>query len=116
MNIEQRALIKVQAKLGTSATKTHEMLRNLYGDECLSKTTVSLWHKRFKCGRERLEDDGREGYQRTKRTPENIEQVRAFIEHNSSASTRMIADELSMNKETVRTILREDLQLGKRKV
>ena len=35
----------------------------MYGDDCLSRANVFLWHKRFLEGRERLEDDNREGRQ-----------------------------------------------------
>jgi hypothetical protein len=35
------------------------MLKSAYGEECLSRTNVFEWHKRFKEGRESLEDDER---------------------------------------------------------
>jgi hypothetical protein len=36
-----------------------EMLKSAYGEECLSRTSVFEWHKRFKEGRESLEDNER---------------------------------------------------------
>jgi hypothetical protein len=33
------------------------MLKNVYGEECLSRTSVFGWHKGFKEGRESLQDD-----------------------------------------------------------
>ena len=33
----------------------------MYGDDCLSRANIFLWHKRFLEGRERLEDDNCEG-------------------------------------------------------
>jgi hypothetical protein len=45
--MEQRAAIKFCIKLKKTAT---EMLKNAYGKECLSRTSVSEWHKRLKEG------------------------------------------------------------------
>jgi hypothetical protein len=50
-------VIKFCVKLKKNATETFEMLESAYGDECLSRTGVSEWHKRFKEGRESLQDD-----------------------------------------------------------
>jgi hypothetical protein len=49
--MEQRVAIKFCAKLKKMATKTFETLKSAYGEECLSKTSVSEWYKRFKEGR-----------------------------------------------------------------
>ena len=36
-------------------------MQHVYGDKCLIRANLFLWHKRFLEGRERLEDDNREG-------------------------------------------------------
>ena len=36
-------------------------MQQVYGDDCLNRANSFLWHKRFSEGRERLEDDNREG-------------------------------------------------------
>jgi hypothetical protein len=46
--MEQRAVVKFCVKLKKTATETFEMLRSSYGEECLSRTNVLEWHKRFK--------------------------------------------------------------------
>jgi hypothetical protein len=43
--------------LKKKATETFEMLKSVYGEECLLKTSVSEWHKRFKEGQKTLQDD-----------------------------------------------------------
>ena len=58
-NVEQRVNVKFCAKLGKSATETYDMLKKVYGDECLSRTQVFEWFKRFKEGREEIGDDQR---------------------------------------------------------
>jgi hypothetical protein len=45
--MEQRAAIKFCVKLKKTATETFEMLKNMHGEECLSRVRVFEWHKRF---------------------------------------------------------------------
>jgi hypothetical protein len=40
-------------------TDTFEMLKNACGEECIWRTGVFEWHKKFKEGRESLQDDER---------------------------------------------------------
>ena len=54
--MEQRAVIKFQAKLGKNESETFWLMQQVYGDDCLSRANVFLWHKRFSEGRERLEN------------------------------------------------------------
>jgi hypothetical protein len=55
--MEQTAAIKFCVKLKKTAIETFEVLKSMYGEECLSKISVFEWHKRFKEGRESLRDD-----------------------------------------------------------
>jgi hypothetical protein len=89
-------------------------MKQVYGESCLSRSNVFLWHKRFLDGRDTLEDDKHTGRPSSSRTPEIIEKVRDFVANNRCASLRMMEEALNINKETIRTILHEDL--GKTKV
>ena len=51
-NVEERVNIKVLTKLGKSDTETYNLLTEVYGDQCLSRTQVFEWFKKFKEGRE----------------------------------------------------------------
>ncbi|UYV73579.1 hypothetical protein LAZ67_10004142 [Cordylochernes scorpioides] len=64
---------------------------------------------RFSDGRYTLEEDKHTGRPSSSKTPESIEKVREFVANNRSASLRMMAEVLHINKETIRTILHEDL-------
>ncbi|UYV72352.1 hypothetical protein LAZ67_9002754 [Cordylochernes scorpioides] len=110
--MEQRAVIKFNAKLGRSESKTYILMKQVYGTLCLSKSNVFIWHKRFSDGRNTLEDDKHTGRPSSSKTPESIEKVREFVANNRSASLRMMAEVLHINKETIRTILHEDLGGG----
>ena len=49
-----------------------QLLKEVFGDNCMSRTQVYKWHKRFLKGREVVEDDGRAGRPVTLRTDENL--------------------------------------------
>ncbi|EGI59880.1 FLJ37770-like protein [Acromyrmex echinatior] len=56
--MEQRAVIKFNAKLAKSTSETFRSMQQVYVDsQCLGRTTVFEWHKRFLEGRETLEDN-----------------------------------------------------------
>jgi len=43
-------------KLGKTAAKTVEMMRQVYGDNCLSRAQIIRWYARFKSGVETTEE------------------------------------------------------------
>ncbi|KYN44946.1 hypothetical protein ALC56_00598 [Trachymyrmex septentrionalis] len=77
--MEQRAVIKFNAKLGKSASETFRLMQQIYGNQCLGRTAVFEWHKSFLEGRETLEDDKKSERPILVRTPEMIEKVRNFV-------------------------------------
>ena len=114
MTIEQRINIKFCVKLGKTATETLKMLRDVYGDSSMSRTRVFEWHKRLVEGRKDVEDDPKLGRPCTSTTDTNIKKVRQLVCSDRRLTIRVIANELAMDKETVRTILVDTL--GMRKV
>ena len=114
MSIEQRINLKFLVRLGKTPTETFNLLQQVYGDATMSRTRIFEWHKRFREGREDVEDDPRSGKPTTSRTNENVERVREKVRSDRRLTVRMIADELSMNSERVWRIITEDL--GMRKV
>ena len=114
MSIEQRINLKFLVRLGKTPTETFNLLQEVYGDATMSRTRIFEWHKRFREGREDVEDDPKSGRPTTSRTNENVEHVREKVRSDRRLTVRMIADELSMNSERVWRIITEDL--GMRKV
>jgi hypothetical protein len=55
VNVEKSVNVKFCVKIVKSATELYDLLKKLYGDECLSHTQVFKWFKRFKEGREETE-------------------------------------------------------------
>jgi hypothetical protein len=85
------------------------MLQTAYGDEAVSRSSVFEWSKRFKDGREDLQDDPRSGRPSTARNANTIANVREMMTQDRRLSLRMMSDELNINKKTIRQILQEDL-------
>ena len=68
MSIEQRANI---IKLVKIFTETHQLMKKVYGDDCLSRSRIHEWFKLFQDGWEALEDDERSGRPRNVVNEEN---------------------------------------------
>ena len=113
MRREQRANLKFLAKLGETPFKSFAMLQQVYGEEMMSRTRAFEWHKRFKEGREKVEDDPWSGRPSTSRTADNIERVKQMVRADHRLTVRMIAVELSINKDTVWSIITENLEMRK---
>jgi len=108
-NVEQRVNIKFLKKLGKSATETYNLLTKVYGDQCLSRTKVFEWFKKFKEGREVVGDDPKSGRPSTAKTQENVEKVARIVRGERRPSIRAISELTNINKESVRQILHDNL-------
>ena len=91
VNAEQRVDVKSCVKLGKSAIETYHLLKKVYGDECLSRTQLFEWFKRFKEGREEIGDDQRPSRPSTSKTERNIEKIGEIFRQNLRLSIRAIA-------------------------
>jgi hypothetical protein len=58
---EQRICIKFCFKLNKTAAETHRILKEAFGEQALSQARTFEWFKRFKDGRESVEDDKHSG-------------------------------------------------------
>jgi len=67
--------VKFYVKLGKSATEMYDLIKKVYGDECLFLTQVFEWLKRFKEGMEEIGDDQRPGRPSKPKTDANNEKV-----------------------------------------
>jgi transposase len=112
--MEQRVNIKFCYKLGKTATETHEMLVQVYRTEAMSIKCIYDWFKCFHDGKETTEDEPRSGQPLTSRAPDMIERVRQMLAQDQRVTLRLMAEELGFSKDTVHTIVREDL--GKRRI
>jgi len=89
------------------------MLVQVYGDSAMNKIAVYKWVKRFSEGRESVTDEKRSGRPATSRTEENITKVRQIVRENRRLTVRSIEEQVNIDRETVRKILTEDLDMRK---
>jgi len=101
--------IKFCLKSGKSASETLALLKVAYIEYAMKKSSVFEWHRRFKEGREDVQDDPK-----TQKTDANVDRVRTLVLSDRRLGVRVIAEELNMNRETVRQIVKENLR--KRKI
>ena len=113
MSVEQQINPKFLVHLGKTLTEALKLLQEVYGEDTMSRTPFFEWHRRFKEGREEVEDDHRSGKPFTSRTDENVERVRQKVWSSCHLTVRMIADELCINSERVWRITTEDLGMRK---
>jgi len=89
------------------------MLVQVYGDNAMKKTTVYKWVKCFSEGIESFTDEERSGRPATSITEEKIAQVRQTLRENFRLTVRSIAEPVNIDRETVRKILTEGLDMRK---
>lgn len=111
--LEQRIIIKFCVKLNKSASETYHLLKEAYGVGVLSRARVFDWHKRFKEGREDVREDAGSGRPVTHGTDENTQKVKEVVCSNKQLALRMMAEELNLDKDTVRLTLKENLNMRK---
>ena len=101
---------QVLFKLGKTFTETHQMMKKVYSDDCLSRSRIHEGSKRFQEGREDLEDDERSGRPRNVVNEENAEIVREFIRKEPKSSLKYMESELGISAESTYRILTENLR------
>jgi len=79
VNVERCVNVKFYVKLGKSSTEMYDLLKKVYGDECLSRTQVFEWFNRFKEGREEIGEDQRPDRLSTSNTDANIKKVGEIV-------------------------------------
>jgi len=87
------------------------MLVHIYEDNAMKKTAVYKWVKHFSEGRESAIDEERSGRPATSRTEEHIAKVCQIVRENRWLTVRSIAEQVNIDKETVRKILTEELDM-----
>ena len=112
-NFEIRANIKFLTKLNWKPVKIIEALQQVYGDSAPCRAVVYDWIKRFKEGRDQLDDDPRGGRPTTAKNQENIRLVQNLVEEDRRVTIDEIANAVGIAHGSVFSVLTEDLGLSK---
>ena len=78
----------------------------------MKKSSVFEWHRQFKEGQD-VQDNPRSGQPKMQMTDGNVDRVKNLVRSDRRLSMRVIVEELNMNRETVRQIVKEDLGMRK---
>ena len=105
LELKQRTSIKFHVKLGKSGNEIRVMLVQVYGDYAMKKTAVCKWVKSFYEGRESVTDEERSGRPATRRTEEKTAKIRQIVRENRKLTVMSIAEQVNIDRETVRKIL-----------
>ena len=85
----------------------------VYGDNAMKKTAAYKWVKCFSDGRESVTEEERSGQPATSRTEENIAKIRQIVRENRRLTVKSIAEQANIDRETIRKVLTEDLDMRK---
>ena len=85
----------------------------VYSKECMSRTRVFEWHKRFREGRTDVEDGERSRRPTISKTTNNIREIEKIVQADRRLSIRLIAERMSTDKEIVWQVLHDNLHMTK---
>ena len=108
-----RHYIKIRTILGIDRKTIHEKLTTALGRNAPSYSTVARWAKRFREGREDVNDDPRSGRPISELTDTNIELVRQVINNDPHSTYDDIIAETFLSHGTTERIIHDDLKMRK---
>jgi transposase len=88
-----------------------QLFTEAYGEDCMSRARVFEWHKRFSEVRESLKYDDGPDRPRTAFTDDKTEIMRDMFRKDRRLGVRAVAEEVNLERESVRRILREELNM-----
>jgi transposase len=107
-----RAYIFLECQRGRKPSEIYQQLQETHVN-IPSQPTVFKWCKRFREGRQSLNDDVRGGRPSTSSTPENVQILKGLIEEQPRTSLRDLSETTGLSKDTIRHILTDELGLRK---
>jgi len=93
---EQRVCIKFCVRLGKTGSETFEMLKQAFGDSCMSHSRTFEWFGHFKNGRALTPNDDRSGRPSKATTPSKVEQVRAAVNQDRRCTKHDLCAEVGI--------------------
>jgi hypothetical protein len=106
---EQRICIKFCFRLKKTAAETHRTLKEVFGEQAVSYAGIFEWFKRFKDGRESVEDDKHSGRPSTRTTPEMIARVREVILEDKRQTIHDVCNRVGLSYGSCQRILADEL-------
>ena len=108
---KQRVCVKFCFKLEKTFVETFESLKQVYGEECMSRKQCYEWFRSFKEGRTSVIEDLRLGRPYTSTDDRHYERVREVIRGNRRLIVREATEETGISVESCHAILTRKLQM-----
>ena len=108
---EQRLCIKFCVRLGKMGIETFEMLKQAFGDSCMSRSRTFESFGHFKNGRTSTANDDWSGRPSTSTTPSKVEQVRAAVNQDHHRTLHDLCAEFGIDYGSCQRILTEQLNM-----
>jgi hypothetical protein len=108
---EQRICIKFCFRLNKTATETHRMLKEAFGEQTLSQARTFECFKRFKDGQESVEDRKYSGQLSTCTTPEMIAEVIEVILEDRRQTINDVCNCAGLSYGSYQPILADELNM-----
>ena len=108
---EQRVCIKFCVRLGKTGSETYEMLKQAFGDSCMSRSRTFEWFRRFKYGRTSTANDDRSVRPSRATTPSKVEEVRAAVNQDRRRTIHDLCAEVGIGYGYCQRILTEQLNM-----
>jgi len=103
--------IKFCVKLVKTGSETFEMLKQAFGDSCMSHSRTFEWFGCFKNGRTSTANDDRSGLQSTATTPSKVAQERAANNQDCRPTIYDLCAEVGIGYGSCQRILTEQLNM-----
>jgi len=88
-----------------------EMLKQAFGDSCMSRSRTFEWFGRFKNGTTSTANDDRSGWPSTATTPSKVEQVRMTVNQDRRCTIHNLCAEVGIGYGSCQRILTEQLNM-----
>jgi len=108
---EQRVCIKFCVRLGKTGSETFEMLKQGFGDSCMSCSQTFEWFGRFENGRTLTANDDQSGRPSMATTPSKVEQVRAAVNQDHRRTIHDLCAEVGIGYGSCQRILTVQLNM-----
>ena len=112
-SIEQRSIVKFLTNEGIKPSEILIRMQVQFGDKCLSKSTIYLWHDKFKNGHTNVCDSEREGRPSTSTDDLHCSQVNDEIKQNRRIKIDDIAKKYEISHGSVSEIIHNILKYHK---
>ena len=111
--VEQRYAIKFCCKLAKTPTETVALLQQAYQEKALSRARVFEWHKRFREGREDVDDEEGRWRPNSSVNDDTMAAVEQVLHENPRLSVGNVAVTVGISKGSCHQILKEELGLSR---